>query len=297
MIKKIFLILVMVLITTNAVEAKDVAQVELNVSKSEVEIADTFQVSVSVKNANIRGLNIDIPGLDSFQKTSNSQSTMVQIINGTTNTITETVLTFKALNIGSYNIGPIELKIGSSSIKSNIEHIKVNEKKEKKSFFKNSVSNEAEKNDLSHSDQSQTKKNDSKNSNIKDIVVNILAVALLCGLLFAFYKQKQYKKNEVMKDTEEEREVKEMDNKQELPDKDDPEFFMKMKKIIIAYIQNKHKLKIAAFTTQEIIKKLELKKIYNREELKKALNLCNRGSFSFDEAGKDELINIVKSLK
>ncbi len=290
MFKKICLVVIIILLGVYAVEAKEIVQVEISLSKSEVEVGDTFQVSVVLKNANTGGLNIGnitVPGLQNFQQISSSQSTQVQIINKTTTAVTETLLTFKALELGDYSIGPIETKSANLSFKSNTENIKVIEKK-KKSFFA-----DTEKSDEKSS--TSLRKNNSKSGNLGDVMGNFLAFTLLCVLIFALYKQKQYKKERGVKVKKEE--VRQQIGKQELPSKEDSDFFIKIKKILISYIQIRYKLKIEALTSQEVVKQLKLKKIYDKEKLERALNLCDRGSFSFDEAGKEELINIVKLLK
>lgn len=295
MIKKMFVIIAIILIGVNVARAQEATQIKLSVSKSEVAVGDTFEVSVSVKNDNTGDLNIGniaVPGLENFQQIGSSQSTKVQIMDGETIAITETVLTFRALKVGDYDIGPIELKSKKTSVKSNTVHIKVTKKEAKKSFFKNSKDNKVV---SAVSEQ----KNKLKKSNIGGVLINTIAFILLCVFIFALYKQKQYKKDSVgdVNDDKVGETGEKQANKQKTPSKDDPEFFVKMRKIIIGYLQDKYGLNIEAFTTQEIIRELESKKIYNREELKKSLDLCDRGSFAFGEEGKEKLINIVKSLR
>lgn len=285
MAKKIVFILFLLLFLPFFANADEAAKIELNLNKQEVGVGEEFQLSVELKNASTGNLqigNFDIPGIENFSQRGSSQSTKVQMINGATTAVNETILTLIPTQKGEFEIGPVEINTGALSVKSNTVKITVNEAK-KKSFFDNQQSGGL---------VSKKKTND-KNFSF-DTVINLGALILLVALVYYVYRQKQG----TGKITEDEDSAENEDlNNINIPQIDDDDFFKNIKEQLLLLLQRKHKIDTEILTTREIIEELNKKNIYGSRDIGKALELCDLGSFAKNESNKEELINIIKNIK
>ncbi len=288
MLKKILIIFIVSLFFVNIVWADEAVQVNLNLSNEEVQIGDSFQVSISLKNASTGDLNIsniNIPGIENFQQAGSRQSTKIQMINGETTVVSEKTLTLIALNEGEYKLGPVKIKSNTVDTSSNEATIKVSAKKEK-SFFSSSdndkqVIEKVTKNKI----QSSTKK----------IWTNILTLTILIGLIFSFNKQRINVKNKNLEETV--TQYKEKSKKSiDIPDKEDERFFEKTKKAILVYLSNNYDIDADVLTTTEIVKKLKVRNISQIDSIQKSLDLCDQGSFANNKQVKTDLIKEINLI-
>ncbi len=285
MLRKIFISVFVLFFFTNSAIAQNAVLVELTASVSELAVGDTFQVSIKLKNASIGSLNIGnvvVPGIENFQQQSSSQSTQVQMINGATTAVTETVLTLVATKEGEFSIGPIIIDSGGVSATSNTISVRAT-KATNKSFF------------ASTDNKNNT---DVKSDNDMDLgwLKNVLALVLLAILIYALKKQRKLKKGESEKERKEEKIIIDK-TKNNLPATDENNFFEKAKKYILDFIENKYRINTESQTSQEISEELSKKNVLNFRDIIKALKLCDQGSFARSETGKEEILSVIKNLK
>ncbi len=287
MLKKILLFSIFSILIFNIALAEEVVQIELNADKNEVAIGDSFRVSLQLKNASTNGINIgniNIPGINNFDQRGSSQSTRVQMINGATSAITETILTLVAVKEGEYQIGPVEISSSGVSVKSNI--IKINVSKGKgKSFFNNKTDDNI----------ALVAVKDQGGRLNSDWLVNMGVFLLLVILVYALYVRKRNEN----RDTGYQEEIGEIVTAPILaiPEKNDEKFFEKIKASIILFIHEKHGFDAESLTSQEIIDELSRRKVWQANDIIKAIKLCDKGCFAMDESGKDELFDIINKLK
>ncbi len=287
--KKI-VVLIMVLALPLIARADSAAQISLSVSKNTVAVGDSFQVTVTLKNASTGGLNIgniSIPGLNNFDQRGSSQSTQIEMVNGATTAVTETVYTLVAKQAGTYKLGPVQVVLpGSASIASN--EITV------------TVSNNNSGSDFSASNGSQTTGvsapgSGSSNIDIGNWIVNGSAALLLAGLVYALYRRQQG--GQASSQADESGTEPETDPAITLPDLSDTKFFEKAKAAVLAYAAERYGIDTEVLTSREIIEELAVKRASDREAIAKALTLCDQGSFASNKSGQEELVTLVNSLK
>ncbi len=287
MFKKILLFSIFSILIFNIALADEVAQIELSVDKNEVASGDSFQVSLQLKNASTNGLNIsniNIPGIENFDQRGSSQSTRVQMINGATSAITETILTLIAVKEGEYQIGPVEISSGGISVKSNVVKINVNKAKAR-SFFNNKTNNNI---------TSAGVKDQNSHFN-SDWLINLGVFLLLIILVYAFYTRKRNENRNIAH----QKESNEIIDAPILavPEKNDEKFFEKTKASIFLFIHDKYGFDAESLTSKEIINKLSHRKNWQANDIIKAIKLCDKGCFAMDKSGQDELISIINKLK
>ena len=288
MFKKILLFSIFLFLIFHIAFADEVMEIKLSVDKNEVAIGDSFKVSLQLKNASTNGINIgniNIPGINNFNQRGSSQSTKVQMINGSTSAITETIFTLIAVKEGEYQIGPVEISSNGVSVKSNIIKINVS-KSNSKSFFNNKTRN---------SINLATAKNKNHNFN-SNLFINIIAFLLLIILIYTFYIRKGNKNQDTVVH---QKELSKITSSSILvtPEKNDKKFFEKIKASILLFINEKYGFDTESLTSQEIIDELLSRKIWQANDIIKAIKICDRGYFAMDESGKDELLNIINKLK
>ncbi len=293
MLKKMFFIILFLVLAIHPILAKESAQIEINISQDQVMVGDDFQVSILLKNASTGSIRIGdlrIPGIENFQQVGTSQSTQVQMINGSTSAITKNILVLRAIKDGEYTLGPVEIKIANTSLKSNIVNLKVLKSSKSQLFSATSKSINGF-NSITDSNSKKTK------NNFKNIVINILALVLLVFMIVKLYQQKKKQKLSVIIDNKDNVMTNDLSPAIAIPNISDKDFFIKLKDNLLKFLHKKYDLNMTTNTTTEIIQKLDLKKIWQREEIKKVLQLCDQGNFAGQEDNKEKLIKIIKLLK
>jgi len=279
---KLFVI-IFIFIFPFTILAQETVDVRLDSSTNEVAINDSFQLFVIFKNTNNYSLrldNLNMPGLDKFQKIGTSRSSKTQIINGKASSVTEMALTLRPSVVGEFEIGPLTISSGKDKIQSNKISVKV--KKEKIEVFSSSASR-------------LKNKNKKFSSNYSKIMLNIFAFILLLYFIWRFYKEKDNKNKRVKK------EQKEFQNgieiwKNKIPNKDNVDFYKKIRGLLYEYLSYKYNLKTESLTTKELLFVLEQKHIPLHAGVREVLEICDRAHFAAQGQDKEELLILIKSI-
>lgn len=288
MLKKFILILFIFLASVSGVFAKQDVAIELNASSESVEMGESLQLAISLKHASTEGINIrefKIPGIENFTQTGSSRSSQIQIANGATTAVTETILTLKSNKTGEFTLGPIKLEMNGTIIgESNT--VKVVVKAESKKSFFSKGSDEEENNEKGS--------NSIKKIDYMKIITNLFAFCLLVGMIYVVYKRSNSKEQNVKSVITEKIENS---NSINIPDKNDKKFFELAKKNLIKHLETKCNCDLNTLTTQEILEKIENKVSLEMDVIKKILETCDKAKFMAANEDKNELIRLLKSIK
>lgn len=113
-LKHVLLFFSTVLFSALHLQAQDV---EIKFGNSEIALNETFRITVTVKNAQIRNLGDfpDIPGLD---KRGTNTSSSVSNINGRVSSATSTIMNYSARKEGTYQLSPFSISVNGKVYKS-----------------------------------------------------------------------------------------------------------------------------------------------------------------------------------
>lgn len=286
-LKSLLIILLLSIFISPAQAQETAVEVNLSLSQDTVTVGESLQLAISVKHAGGNSLNLrdlSLPGIENFTQNGSSQSTQIQMVNGATAAITETVLNLTAKHVGEFKLGPIKIaQNGNIVAESEQVSITVTEAK-KASFFSDEKANDVPK--------TKTAKKSG------DFLTNILLVLFLIGLIVIFIRRKHSNVSEQTATEVIETEApKTISGKLEIPDKATDDFYKTLKLNVTKYLEHKYTLELEPLTTKEMLAELKKKNIGQFNIVEQILTLCDQAQFMGTKDNAEKLLELAQALK
>lgn len=280
--KYLLLALFFWLIPFGSLMAAENMTISLDVEKGKVDLGDSFQIVVVIKNASTQGANLDgieIPGLSSFLVLGSSDSTQIQIANGASLMVSENRRTVKALKTGDFQLGPIVMRTTDAQgkvvvVKSDVQTVKV-----VPADVKPLYSAPVEDTVFGNKDETAN----TKGFDFWNLARNLFMFGLLVLFIYLF---RRHQKSVVLDDNPEPVRHRVA---VELPDRNRADFWPMLKGNILEFIKKKYQIDTDALTSSEILALLKNKEPRASLVVEMALKICDQGRFSKSMAKQEDV--------
>lgn len=288
---RIFLLALLLLLPFPSFAAAQV-EIELSAEKKEISVGESFELVLTIKRLGQgNDFNIgDVPivGTENFRQLSSSQSTQMNIVNGTAAIVYQLKKTLAAQGEGEYRIGPVRMQgtDGAGQVfdfASNEILIKVN----KASLF------------------AAGKKDKTKNSSdglwseishgLLNILVAVIGIAMFLyvrGGRFRDYLDSRILRRKQIEDETAQPETEAI----EKPSIDSPDFFLKISALLRTHLMRREKDLSEVMTTGELIARLKENKYYRVSEVSEVLQACDANRYARAEGDRARILELTEKI-